>query len=314
MVNVSIIIPHYNTWDLLSRCIFSIPDREDIQIIVIDDGSPEQERYPSSSPELSRRNVELLLLNNNQGAGRARNEGLARAKGKWLVFADASDLFTAEIGEILDKYLNNTEDILFFRVATAPSDDLSLAYVGDNDTNWLLDDFWRTGNDTMLRCWHVQPWGKMIKRSLIKENNIVFGETKYSNDVLFSVLANCNASAIKVCDEVFYVVTTRPGSGSLSDSFNKKPGELLIRSAVMFEAQKILLQRGYWAAKMPLTQFMQQLYVENRTEYNKYFRQIKLAYPSVWCALKSIRTSQKGIINKLSLYIHSLLVLASKEQ
>ena len=314
MINVSIIIPHYNTWDLLSRCIASIPDRDDIQIIVVDDGSPGQEHYPSSSPELNRHNIELVFLNNNQGAGRARNEGLARAKGKWLVFADASDLFTAGIEEILDKYLNNTEDILFFRVATAPSDDLSLAYVGDNDTNWLLDYFWRTGDDTMLRCWHVQPWGKMIKRSLIKENSIYFGETKYSNDVMFSVLANCNASAIKVCDEVFYVVTTRPGSGSLSDSFNKKPGELLIRSSVMFDAQTILLQKGYWADRMPLTLFMQQLYLENRPEYDKYFSKIKLVYPSVWCALKHIRTSQKGIINKLSLYLHSLLVLGLKEQ
>ena len=35
--NLSIIIPHYNTPDLLGKLIDSIPDTDDIQIIVVDD-------------------------------------------------------------------------------------------------------------------------------------------------------------------------------------------------------------------------------------------------------------------------------------
>lgn len=38
--NYTIIIPHYNIPSLLERCISSIPQRNDIQIIVIDDCSP----------------------------------------------------------------------------------------------------------------------------------------------------------------------------------------------------------------------------------------------------------------------------------
>ena len=37
--NYSVIIPHYNIVPLLERCLKSIPDREDIQIVVVDDNS-----------------------------------------------------------------------------------------------------------------------------------------------------------------------------------------------------------------------------------------------------------------------------------
>ena len=42
MINYSIIISHKNIPDLLSRCLDSIPKREDIQIIVVDDNSEDQ--------------------------------------------------------------------------------------------------------------------------------------------------------------------------------------------------------------------------------------------------------------------------------
>ncbi len=41
MFDYSIIIPHYNIPKLLLRCVKSIPERDDVQIIVVDDCSPE---------------------------------------------------------------------------------------------------------------------------------------------------------------------------------------------------------------------------------------------------------------------------------
>ena len=40
--NISIIIPHKNIPKLLERCLNSIPEREDIQIIIVDDNSDEK--------------------------------------------------------------------------------------------------------------------------------------------------------------------------------------------------------------------------------------------------------------------------------
>ena len=86
MLNYSIIIPHKNCPDLLKRLLDSIPERDDVQIIVVDDNSDEGKK-----PSIDRKDTEVILLDaeRSKGAGRARNVGLEHAEGKWLLFADA---------------------------------------------------------------------------------------------------------------------------------------------------------------------------------------------------------------------------------
>lgn len=92
MYNFTIIVPHYNTPQLLERCIASIPGREDVQIIVVDDCSFDTSELCETFEKLKlRHNFELYRTPQGGSAGRARNIGLDHAKGKWLIFADADD-------------------------------------------------------------------------------------------------------------------------------------------------------------------------------------------------------------------------------
>jgi len=59
--NFSIIIPHYNIPDLLMRCLKSIPVCGDIQVIVVDDNSPDAATYLERFPELSRPYLEFII-------------------------------------------------------------------------------------------------------------------------------------------------------------------------------------------------------------------------------------------------------------
>ena len=70
MKNYSIIIPHKNSPELLDRCLKSIPERNDIEIIVVDDCSDENCR-----PQIDRKGVEIIYVTKEEtkGAGRARN-------------------------------------------------------------------------------------------------------------------------------------------------------------------------------------------------------------------------------------------------
>ena len=103
-INYSIIIPHKNCPDLLNRCLGSIPLRDDIHIIIVDDNSDNDKK-----PQYDRNNMEIIFLDaeHSRGAGHARNVGLNRAKGKWLLFADADDYYCEHGFEILDKYLDS---------------------------------------------------------------------------------------------------------------------------------------------------------------------------------------------------------------
>ena len=116
----SIIIPHYDIPDLLMRCLKSIPVSEDIQVIVVDDNSPNADTYLERYPELSRPYLEFIRTTKGGGAGYARNVGLDHAKGKWLLFADADDFFVEDMHEVIKAHtLSSEADVIYFKIKSA---------------------------------------------------------------------------------------------------------------------------------------------------------------------------------------------------
>ena len=85
-ITYSFIIPHKNCPDLLQRCVNSIPRRDDVQIIVVDDDSDPTIVNWNEFQFDDDKCIELVLTKGGQGAGAARNEGLKRAVGKWILF------------------------------------------------------------------------------------------------------------------------------------------------------------------------------------------------------------------------------------
>lgn len=72
-IKYSIIIPHKDIVQLLVRCLKSIPDTEDFQVIVVDDNSKNVNQIISAINGLKRNNIELYLTKEGKGAGFARN-------------------------------------------------------------------------------------------------------------------------------------------------------------------------------------------------------------------------------------------------
>ena len=91
----SIIIPAYNAEQYIEQCVKSVLSQgfKDYEILVVDDGSVDNtgmivrkiaEKYPAIS----------AMQINHSGAGAARNAGLAKARGKYVIFLDADDYWT----------------------------------------------------------------------------------------------------------------------------------------------------------------------------------------------------------------------------
>lgn len=74
----SIIIPHYQSIKLLKRLLCSIPERFDIQVLVVDDNSSQDVQQQLFS--LKHLNLTICLQPENYGAGSARNIGLKKPK------------------------------------------------------------------------------------------------------------------------------------------------------------------------------------------------------------------------------------------
>ena len=135
----SIIIPHYDIPDLLMRCLKSIPVSEDIQVIVVDDNSPDADTYLERYPELSRPYLEFIRASKNGGAGYARNIGLDHAKGKWLLFADADDFYVENMPDIIYSYADSEADVIFFKNKAVLSDNTNIKSDRSSYVNKIID-------------------------------------------------------------------------------------------------------------------------------------------------------------------------------
>ena len=236
----SIIIPHYDIPDLLMRCLKSIPVSEDIQVIVVDDHSPDADTYLERYPELSRPYLEFIRAPKNGGAGYARNIGLNHAKGKWQMFADADDFFVEDMYDILSSNADSEADVIFFRKKSVLSDNTDtkinkFAYIDER-----IDKYLSNGDEWPIRYRLYVPWGKMIKRDLIIKYNIRFEEVRNADDVYFSLLVGYHAKNIEVVNKVLYVLTYR--SNSLTDNAYSKPNVLRIWAEVHYRSDLFLHQ------------------------------------------------------------------------
>ena len=122
LCNFTFIIPHKNIPSLLQRCIDSIPQREDVHIVVVDDNSDSCQVDFSHFPGLNNPFVEVIFTKEGYGAGYARNVGLKQVQSKWVLFADADDFFTPELNVFLDKYKDSTADVVFITNNTIDCD------------------------------------------------------------------------------------------------------------------------------------------------------------------------------------------------
>lgn len=203
----SIIIPHKNIVPLLKRCLESIPKRDDIQVVVVDDHS-DVTNIPQIEQLCLTYHADLIKTQDSKGAGYVRNIGLKHASGKWVLFADADDFFHSGAFQVLDKYVNTNYDVVYFYCDSKNSDNLK----PDKDRVPAIKIGIENKDYDLLRYKSSVPWGKLISLSLIREHNLKFEEVIASNDIMFSVTTGYAAKNIACIPKPLYCVTTRSGS------------------------------------------------------------------------------------------------------
>ena len=231
----TIIIPHHNIPDLLRRCLSSIPHREDVQVIVIDDNSKAGHQPALRLLEQAFPWVDFLYSKEGKGAGHARNIGLAHAQGTYILFADADDYFNFCINQVLDDYAHATYDVVFFDANSLDTDTYTTAYRSLH-LNTLVRCYKKHPSRSLfgLRYAFGEPWCKMVKREIIEKNGIQFSETIIHNDTRYSYLVGYYCQDIQVDKRALYCVTDRNGSVSKQISIDR----LLTRTAVFAEANR----------------------------------------------------------------------------
>lgn len=210
-INYSFIIPHKNNPDLLQRCVNSIPRRDDIQIVVVDDNSSIDNVDWNSFKFDDERCIELIHTKGCKSAGAVRNEGLKNAKGKWILFADCDDYFDDGLLDAIDQYRDSTLDVLFFNVdcvdgATGKPSNVFRGYQelvsGYENNKSLLENI----------RYAKPPWTKMVRKEFLDRHHIQFEDVILGNDVWYSYQIGYFAKIVDVLDKRLYVYTINANS------------------------------------------------------------------------------------------------------
>lgn len=208
---VSIVIPHFNTPDLLQKLLDTIPADPLFQIIVVDDKSSEhlEELAALRGDKAYERVLFLDNTTDKKGAGVCRNIGLAKAEGEWLLFADSDDYFLPDLKETISPYLTTDADMVYFMPTSVQLDtgrpaSRHLAY------KQLMEAYLKKKTPENLCSMmfnFVTPWSKLIRREIAERDGITFDEIAVANDVMFMTKCCAAAKKVLVDEKEIYCVT-----------------------------------------------------------------------------------------------------------
>ncbi|MGP1514827.1 MAG: glycosyltransferase family 2 protein [Bacteroidales bacterium] len=239
----SFIIPHKNSLELLQRCIDSIPQRDDIQIIVVDDNSDEALVDWDKFKIKNDKRVELVRTTEGKGAGYARNIGLKKATGKWILFTDADDFYRDGFLNTLDEYKEKDIDVLYFGFTGILDNGEYTLHRRYNKTAVYYDNY----DNTMLALDRIKyritvPWNKMVRKEFVCKYNIYFEEVPKGNDVLFSFMVGYFAKHISVSKQKLYFWTFQNNSIS-NKRLTRQAAEVIVNT--IYHANSFYSYIGY---------------------------------------------------------------------
>ncbi|MCQ2381250.1 MAG: glycosyltransferase, partial [Acidaminococcaceae bacterium] len=244
MKKISIIVPVYKAEKFLCECIDSIlcQTYKNLEVILVDDGSPDNsgmicDKYAQSDSRIK------VVHQQNGGAGKARNAGIDKATGDYIMFLDSDDWMEYDMAEKLVIALekNNADQVRCGCYYVSPQNKDRVTF----KSNKILEA--ETYGEIMESeysgvLWTV-PWNAIYRRKIIK--NVKFPEGYINEDNYFSPMYVYYCKKIVLLQEA--LVNTRVWDGNVSSGVNKRP---LDRLAVRFKLRRDLLSLGFFSNKV----------------------------------------------------------------
>lgn len=214
---VSIILPIYNVEKYLDRCMDSLFNQtlEDIEIIMVDDGSPDN--CPQMCDEYAKKDNRVKVVHKkNAGLGFARNSGLDVAKGEYIAFVDSDDYVGLNMYKTLyDRAEADKCDAVFcgFRTEMKQNKwmysdevDADKLWKGNEVQQFMLDMIASGAGVKAERLYQMSVWHSIYKRSLIEKEHLRFVSEREvaSEDIPFQVDFLSKANTVAYIKETFY--------------------------------------------------------------------------------------------------------------
>lgn len=215
---LSVIVPVYNVEIYLAKCLESLLKQDlsidDYEIIVVNDGSTDNSLVISE--KYSEKHSNLLVINQeNKGLSGARNAGLKKAKGKYILFIDSDDYILENSLKLLIETIDKKKlDMLRFNYANVNEAYQVIPKKKNATYNISYSENILSGQDFLTEelgwaCYAVQF---LINRDFLLKNELHFRNGIYFEDVEWLVRALLIAKRVSSIDKEVYFYLQRQGS------------------------------------------------------------------------------------------------------
>lgn len=249
----SLILPVYNVEKYVKRCVNSLLRQEytDYEIILVDDGSTDSSG--SICDKLTDKNNNIFAYHKeNGGLSDARNYGMDRAKGNYILFIDSDDWVDEKLLISLHNHLNKSNvDILKFGFQKMQEGNYKNTFfsyfnIGVYDRRQIEETILPyTIGPKRLFCYEQNAcksvWSHVYSLNFLRENNIRFVSEReiLNEDYLFNLHTLLYAKSLEVTHYILYYYDYR--EGSLSKRYITNEFE---RKLKLHREYKLLLERN----------------------------------------------------------------------
>ncbi|MCI7487197.1 MAG: glycosyltransferase family 2 protein [Alphaproteobacteria bacterium] len=204
---LSIVMAVYNAEDYIKQSLDNIKKQtfKDYELIIVNDGSTDNTSTILNNYKNDNDNV-IIIEQKNTGQGIARNVGMNKANGKYILFLDADDLYESNF---LEKMVNTAEknksDITicnsqdFDNVSKIKYPCYSVNYKMCK-TNCIIN-----AMDMYKYIFNFSigwAWDKLYRTNFVKKNNLKFANLRHSEDLVFVYGAYCFNPRIYIIDDI----------------------------------------------------------------------------------------------------------------
>ena len=218
----SIILPVYNVEQYLPKCLDSLINQtlKNIEFICVDDGSTDSSL--KILKEYAQKDDRFVIVSQeNQGQGTARNNGVKLSSGKYIMFVDPDDWIKIDtVEKLYNKFIETDAQVLQFDYISYVEDEDSYfeAQTIDNlknkyDINIEHKSFFNW-KDIKSCCFNLgmAVWSRAYSREFIVKNNVHCSAGRNSEDCLYTIMSILLADKISYLDKALYFYRIRIGS------------------------------------------------------------------------------------------------------
>ena len=244
-VKFSIIVAAFNIEGYIQRALQSVEDQtfKNYELIVVNDCS--QDKTDEKILEYYNKydNIKYLKHEQNKKLGTARNTALKVATGEYIIYLDGDDhLASPDVLDRLNALIGNDKpDIIY------------LGFKIEGDREELVIPTEETCTKTYKAAIGKYPnvWSKCWRSDFLKENNIIFPDYRFYEDVLYVYKGVMNAKSYKIADFVVHKytsgrtgsITTRIGIKNIEDTVQNLKELLQMRENEYTEEIDIIIKK-----------------------------------------------------------------------